>query len=62
MPFSQPCSRSAKSQNKSKARVFAEQNGECARAILEDPARYGGEGALAVRWARKIAVTSLEEK
>lgn len=30
-------------------------NAEAARRILEDPAKHGGEDALAVRWARAVA-------
>lgn len=30
----------------------ASRNAEAARVILADVARYGGEGALAVEWAR----------
>lgn len=35
--------------------AFAERNGEAARVILSDPGKYGGEGSLAVSWARIIA-------
>ena len=36
------------------ATQFTEANRRAAAVILEDPAEYGGEGALIVQWARGI--------
>ena len=37
-----------------RGRVYEDANRECAGIILADVERYGGEGSLAVRWARRV--------
>jgi hypothetical protein len=37
-----------------KAETYEAANRECAEIVLADVAKYGGEGALLVQWARTI--------
>ena len=38
--------------------MYRRQNREAAEIILADALRYGGEGALVVRWSRRVVAAS----
>jgi hypothetical protein len=42
-------------------KVFGTGNLEAARLITSDPMRYGGEDALAIRWARAVVRHSMPQ-
>lgn len=43
-----------------KTAAYTRDNQQAARLILADPSKHGGEAALSVRWARRVAQGAAE--